>query len=1743
MWVKYGDKPTDMTVQSQGFIAGITCDRLSGDFDGDGYTDLLTTGTSYNNFVKFISDFRVWKRTASNSTFSQSTPTYNLAGNFEIKEDPFNLYNTIPSDFDGDGRDDILFAKTINQATSGSAREIDNFTIYYPSVGATTFTPITYAPTSFNKINALSPNYLSIGDFDGDGKSDFINFLSNGTGHRIFLTRPTIANNQRVSNPYDGNSNYDGSDFTWSDANYTIDFNGDGKSDIMRIKDGLCEIFEVIASSGANPWELNKIYSSGYPTKWHNIYFGDFNGDRKTDLLTIGSGGVKEIAYSNGVNFITTNFLFNTNTIFNFPTQVDDDKLLIADYNGDGLADIAHCYSKRNVYTNPPAIINIYYSIGNSFKYEQYIDNTNLGFGLGQPLTVDFNGDGRSEIINYNNLNWPFYVLEIKPFGTERLLHKVTDGFNYTTEFNYDRLTSAGTFYDRGNGGNSTYPLNTIQYPFYNVKQVISPNGIGGTNTVDYRYEEARMHRAGRGFLGFTKLKAYDNKSNMLSVTENIFNQTYYLQLQNNIKLYQINNNLQISEEQNNYNLVAIAGAGNRFKIELNNKISNNLLQNIILKTTNTYDNYSNITQSVTTVNNNFETKTINSTYGAFGTTIPYLPISTEVKNTRTGNAQVTKNTKFDYYPNGALKKLTEFAGLPNEVNTEYTYNAYGLKLTDKVSALGMTGRTNTYTYDYKSRFLISTEKNCGSCGANFTMKEIFGYEPLFGNKTFHISTDCNNTSFNYDEFGRPVQTTFPTGAIQTEKYVWDINGNSIYRTENVHSGKPDTKTWFDILNREIKTEVQMMNGVIGTVKSTYKNVGLLKTKTNSYIDGVEIALITSFNYDINGRLITETTPTNNYNYFYTFNTIQSSLAVKKIDAQGSFQTKIKDATGFVKSTEDPGGKLNFYFDSWGNQKRIAQNGITVTTKNFDAYSRLTDITEVNAGTIKYKYDAYGQLIYQEDASNNAYNFVYDDLGRMKTRTGAEGATSYEYYCKSELIGSYDGHGNPISWDPHSNGIIDDAHLPDIKNPIYQSCCNNNITRITGFNGIVQNFSYDLFGRLIQKDELVDGNNYTTSYKYDVNNNIIATIYPDQLEINNIFDNDSYLQQVTRTGGGNFIYQTQDFNGMGQITEYKLGNGLTTKMKYNFGIVTHDNTTGVQQFRYTWDYARGNPTMREDILNGLQENFTYDNLDRLTSAQVLNEPLQEFHYDPHPSTGNTIGNIKVNTEAGYYRYTAQQIHAPSSIANLNSITQAPPNISSNTQNITYTSFQRVKDINENGYTQSFDYWPSYNRVKSELYNNGALQNTRYYFSDFEIQIDASNNPIYIHYISGAEGLCAILKVDASNNITEDYVYKDYLGSITTITDASGTVITKQSFDAWGRERNPADWTYNSIPPQPTWLYRGYTGHESMPEFALINMNARLYDPVQGKMISPDNFVWDATNSQAYNRYAYAHSNPMVYVDPDGNFAWFIPIIAGAIIGGIMNVSAQSTNRKLNFWDGVGAFFTGAVAGAVAGATLSFGLAALTGTSLIGGGSIVTGMTWATSHLSIQIIGISMLTLKTMNFVLTVSSLARNPGQGWDILRGRYYLDEKRTFAGQIIQGVSRFSWEAFQTEFGYGFSHIRNTFGGVNSVNFIRGSTVVNSESGNGQWWGVTIGNYINTNDAESLNGSGGIRTPININNELITHEFGHTLTSRYLGIVYFLYVMPASGLSAKFTLSKHSSRWYERDADNLSRIYLKNHP
>jgi len=83
-------------------------------------------------------------------------------------------------------------------------------------------------------------------------------------------------------------------------------------------------------------------------------------------------------------------------------------------------------------------------------------------------------------------------------------------------------------------------------------------------------------------------------------------------------------------------------------------------------------------------------------------------------------------------------------------------------------------------------------------------------------------------------------------------------------------------------------------------------------------------------------------------------------------------------------------------------------------------------------------------------------------------------------------------------------------------------------------------------------------------------------------------------------------------------------------------------------------------------------------------------------------------------------------------------------------------------------------------------------------------------------------------------------------------------IKEYSFDAWGRRRSADDWNYTlDTADQPLFAGRGFTGHEHLPEFGLINMNGRLYDPLLGRFLSPDNYVQMPDFSQNFNRYSYA----------------------------------------------------------------------------------------------------------------------------------------------------------------------------------------------------------------------------------------------------------------------------------------------
>ena len=159
-----------------------------------------------------------------------------------------------------------------------------------------------------------------------------------------------------------------------------------------------------------------------------------------------------------------------------------------------------------------------------------------------------------------------------------------------------------------------------------------------------------------------------------------------------------------------------------------------------------------------------------------------------------------------------------------------------------------------------------------------------------------------------------------------------------------------------------------------------------------------------------------------------------------------------------------------------------------------------------------------------------------------------------------------------------------------------------------------------------------------------------------------------------------------------------------------------------------------------------------------------------------------------------------------------------------------------------------------------------------------------------------------------------YIYRDYQGSVTDITDASGTVVHRMRYSPWGKLLHTDGTPYTRSEELSTdydrllLLGRGYTGHEYLPWFGLVNMNARLYDPAIGRFLSPDPYVQMPDYTQSFNRYAYCLNNPLIYTDPDGEF-WHL--IIGAVIGGVINWATHGFQFNAK---GLGYFGVGALAG-------------------------------------------------------------------------------------------------------------------------------------------------------------------------------------------------------------------------------------
>src|ERR1044072_587646 len=152
---------------------------------------------------------------------------------------------------------------------------------------------------------------------------------------------------------------------------------------------------------------MDVIYQTSRIHENCNVFSGDFDGDRKTDLLVRNPNAGWYILYSTGKSFIEKAFGFNQSV------NISDHKILVSDFNGDGKSDVLHGYNYFVGGIATTSKLSVYYSKGNvatsEFVYEQIDYNKLLGFT--PAVVADLNGDGRSDVINRNYYADPFDIL------------------------------------------------------------------------------------------------------------------------------------------------------------------------------------------------------------------------------------------------------------------------------------------------------------------------------------------------------------------------------------------------------------------------------------------------------------------------------------------------------------------------------------------------------------------------------------------------------------------------------------------------------------------------------------------------------------------------------------------------------------------------------------------------------------------------------------------------------------------------------------------------------------------------------------------------------------------------------------------------------------------------------------------------------------------------------------------------------------------------------------------------------------------------------------------------------------------------------------------------------------------------------------------------------------------------------------------------------------------------------------
>lgn len=1367
---------------------------IDGDFNGDGITDLVSIGN--NGSVAFVNlDMR------DTSTFDYSTININVSVANNIKT----------GDFNGDGKTDLMvfYEGSVNIY---SLRVADKQIELIASYGDSEISISTYKT-------------ILLGDFNGDGKTDFLI----PHGHNSVYWRKFTATGTTFLRTF----------HSWSDVFYSVpnylnnyttfvaqDIDNDGKSDLLSLKaltkhddpnygkltvKCMPNINGDITSGTVNSYIADTGFLSGL-NKWALPIF--YNSKQVNRKLEVG------FILNNKIHYFQSNKDFN------------EDKLLRSITDGN---------ENIEVITYKPLI-------EDSINNDNY-DNPNVYF----PTVSNFE-------------NYPNFDIQIAPtFQVVKKIEKQGADYNSYKKkyFSYygavSNLEGLGFFGFRGTTQTNWHTGDAPHTMISNVSR--NDISLRGANVENYS-----------AINWWNPTKTLSSMTNYVSrdiTTYNIINATgvAVAPLQNN-KVFKL-----FANKIENFNGLQGTNSETKSTFDVFNnptQVTTNIKSGTVIQKT------------------NLTTLTYQNTNVAGSTYIIGRPLS-KIENATiyptTADQDIFKTGEFYTYTNNLLTKIRKRGNGTKSIYEENEYDIFGniTKKTihdgegliaprasariftndDQESAAApinsLAPRITTFDYmsaePFNGRFLTDSIDVEGLGTAYF-------YDARNGNLLYTINPYNLDTTFYHDGFFKPTKVIDYLGKTKTITYTREGINTKITTTSSVGGDAP-TEVILDCFNREIRTGTQNINNDWVYVSKEYDIINQL-IKTSEPYTGTSATLWNETVFDSYGRVI-KTISSSGKETTITYG-IQN-LTVETFDGIKT-QSVTKNAMGdIVSSTDTPGGTITNKYFANGNLKSSTYDNGATTTITQDIWGRKTSLNDPSAGLFTYEYNLYGEMT-KESNPNGSTFYKYDGFGKLlkKTISGINGDSSV-------TTNTYDDAGSKLLIATSFQDVT--AGLTTNYTFDYDQYKRPNFSDESGTIAYFQKaIKYDDFGRVSNElsSAINAGNSSQRSDKW-VNYNY-----------KNGF---AYQIKDGLNGTGATLWQLDTVNKYEQVLTATLGNGVIIANQYdNFGRPTqykHDKTvTNVMTLNNTFDPNRGLLFSRNNNIFGTgvnlwSEDFSnkYDSNDRLTSYKNQNAAYVTQSY-------TTNGNININ-DIGTFEYENSNPPKPFQASAFTAATPALLSFYQNReQNILYNAVKKPIRISENN-QEIIDFDYNLNGQRSTMYYGDSNANKlarpfiKSYAADGSMEIRRNNltNTIeFITYIGGdAYGAPLLLKTDGTISTLQNYLYlhRDYQGSILAITDNTGVVKEKRLFDAWGSLIKYWNATSSNIPTIEGQMLidRGYTGHEHLVGVGLINMNGRLYDPAMHRFLSPDNNLQDPLNTQNYNRYSYVLNNPLNNTDPSG----------------------------------------------------------------------------------------------------------------------------------------------------------------------------------------------------------------------------------------------------------------------------------